>query len=293
MTPRWKIGAAAGVTLTAVVASLSGCAVARSAGGDFAAGALTTLREADTSLVEMQRRLVDTAFVFLKPEFEDAVLVPARSTWAEMRRGIREEGDSLARMLDQALQRSLAETIPAGMDRSGAELRRQLNEVARSFALEFARAFGEGVSTSVQPAVDSLVANAIRTSVVGLETDLRPSVHALMREVRDSLQLRIGDVDRAVAESQTVSGLRYAMFGGGGLLLVGATLVGIGRWRRRDRALDALIDAIERTGDERTREAAHHCATEAGVGGWLKQRMRHRTGKGGTGSSPPPGREAT
>lgn len=99
-----------------------------------------------------------------------------------------------------------------------------------------------------------------------------------MLEVRDSLRVRIGDVDRAVTESGTVSGMRYAIVAAGATIVLAALLLAIVHWRRQRRALHALIDAVETAGDEGIRQAVRTCAEEAGVHGWLTDRVAARRG---------------
>jgi hypothetical protein len=259
------------------LASLQGCAAARSAGGEFASGAIARLEASDSAMIGLQRQFVDSAGALLDAEFARAVLEPARTTWSQMRQGVREEGDSLAARFDAMLREAVEETLPSGVDRSAEALEQRLGGLGRTFAEQFSLALGDGVSTHLQPAADSLFASMIRTAVLGLETDLRPAVHALMLDLRDSLEVRIGDVDRALAGSQTVNEMRYALFGAGGMLLLASVFFGAGMWRRKSRALDAMIDAIEHGGDEKTKLAVETCAHEAGVQSWLGGRIRERT----------------
>lgn len=139
-------------------------------------------------------------------------------------------------------------------------------------------ALGEGVSEHLQPAADSLVVGVMRTAVSEIETELRPAMHALMLDLRDSLEVRIGDVDRAVAGTRTVSGFRYSLYGAGLVLVVVLLITMFGRWRQKSLALDALIEAIERGGHEGTKRAVRSCARDAGVESWLMKRVRQATG---------------
>lgn len=256
--------------------ALPGCSLARAAGGDFATGAVTTLSASDSSLIALQRMLADSAGAFLHGEFSDAVLVPARTTWADMRQGVRDDGDSLAVRLEGMLRSSLTQTVPAALDSSANAIESRFAGLARAFASEFSAALGEGMSTHLQPAADSLVASVMRSAVRGVETDLEPAVHALMMDLRDSLEVRIGDVDRAVVGTRTASGLRYALYGAGSTAVVAGLISALGGWRRKSRALDALIEAIERGGHEDTKRAVETCARDAGIDSWLAARIRRR-----------------
>lgn len=262
--------------LALLLLALSGCSLARAAGGDFATGAVTTLSASDSSLIALQRTLADSAGAFLRGEFSEAVLLPARTTWADMRQGVRDEGDSLAVRLGGMLQSSLTETVPGALDSSASAIEGRFAGLARAFASEFSVALGEGMSTNLQPAADSLVASVMRAAVRGVEADLEPAVHALMMDLRDSLEVRIGDVDRAVTGTQTASGLRYALYGAGATALVVGLISALGGWRRKGRALDALIEAIEWGGHEPTKRAVETCARDVGIDSWLTARVRRR-----------------
>ncbi|MDE3005048.1 MAG: hypothetical protein OXU39_03040, partial [Gemmatimonadota bacterium] len=93
---------APGLCLLALL-SMSGCAVARSAGGEFAAGAVSRLQAEDTAVVALQQQLADTAFAIVAREFREAVLSPATDTWSEMRAAARAEADTLGDVLDASL----------------------------------------------------------------------------------------------------------------------------------------------------------------------------------------------
>ena len=256
----------------------TGCSLARSAGSEFASGAVDRISESDLPLIQLQRSLSDSAGVFLEQEFSEAVLLPARVTWAEMRQGVRDEGDSLALRLDDLLRSALTETLPSSLDRSATEVEGRLAGLGRAIAEEFMLALGEGVSEHLQPAADSLVVGVMRTAVSEIETELRPAMHALMLDLRDSLEVRIGDVDRAVAGTRTVSGFRYSLYGAGLVLVVVLLITMFGRWRQKSLALDALIEAIERGGHEGTKRAVQSCARDAGVESWLMKRVRQASG---------------
>lgn len=256
--------------------SLQGCGAARSAGREFASGALAGLQAEDSVLIALQRDLVDTAFVTLAAEFREAVLDPATATWTEMRAGVRSEADSVRARLEATLETSLRQTVPSAIAENGDLLEARIRRLAEAFTDEFTRGLGTGARSAVAPAADSLMRGIVRAAVRGLEDDFRPAAHRLMMELRDSLQLRIGDVDEAVASSSTVEGLRFALLGAGGSLFLGLTVVGVGSWRRRSRAFDVLIDAIEAGGHDATKRAVGSCARDAGVHGWLNDRLRGR-----------------
>jgi hypothetical protein len=254
-----------------------GCAVARSAGGQFAAGAVARLQESDSSLVALQRQLVDTGAAFLGAEFDRAVLTPARDTWSEMRRGVRDEADSVAVRFDQMVRSALRGTLPEAIDENADLLDVRMRALARAIAGELTRTLGDGVREELSPALDLAVRDAVRSASDAMEADLKPAAHRIMLDLRDSLEIRIGDVDRAVADSKTVSGLRYALYGAGVSLLIWLLIAGAGHFRRRGRAVGVLIDAIEAGGHPETKQAVHECAQEAGLHSWLNDLVGART----------------
>ena len=266
---------APGLCLLALL-SMSGCAVARSAGGEFAAGAVSRLQAEDTAVVALQQQLADTAFAIVAREFREAVLSPATDTWSEMRAAARAEADTLGDVLAASLDRSLQRTLPNGLQANGGVLDQQMRIVAETFTREFTAGLGRGMRDAIGPALDTLARVVIRSTSTGIEDDLRPVMHRLMLEVRDSLEARIDDVDQAVSTSRTVSGFRSALYGAGLTLLAVAVVVATTGWRRRARALEALLDAIEAGDHAPTKEAAATCAREAGVDSWRHQRLKGR-----------------
>jgi hypothetical protein len=276
MTAKWyrvPLGAA-GIALTVGLAS---CGVARSAGSNFASGAVERLQEDDSSLVALQRTLADSGGQLLAEEFDQAVLSPAKATWSEMRQGLRDEADSVGAQLNEVLRANLQETLPEAIEQNADLLELRAERLARVFSEEFTRALGEGVAQSLEPAIEDLVRGAMRSAAESVDSELRPALHSLMLDLRDSLEVRISDVDRAVAESQTVSGLRYTLFGAGGALLLALIALGINDRRKRGQALGVLIDAIETEGHPGTKRAAETCAKEVGVHSWLHEQVRNRT----------------
>ena len=214
-----------------------GCGAARSAGSSLAAGAVARLNSEDTLLFALERRLADSAGVFLQREFAGAVLKPARRTWDGMRGGLRDEADTVtarvAAQLRDDLNRSLQELLRDNLD----VLERRGTHLARAMADTLTDALGRGLTTRLAAAGDTVTLRVASTVALALEEVLRPALHALMLEVRDSLRVRIGDVDRAVAGSGTVSGMRYALVGAGATIVLAALLLAVVHWRRQRRAL--------------------------------------------------------
>ncbi len=259
-----------------VVLATTGCVAARSAGKSAAAGAIAQIVSEESTLVALQRRMADSAGAFLRSEFVSAVVDPARATWEDMRRGVRAETDSVAKhlaiQLRNDLNRSFQELIRTNLD----ILDTRGPRLARAVADTLTEALGRSLTAQLIAVSDTVTFRFATAVAVGLENVLRPALHGLMIDLRDSLQVRIGDVDRAVAESRTVAGVRYALLGTGIALGLAMLLAAGGYWWRQRRALHAMIDAVEIIGDQGTRDAVHSCAKDAGVHGWLSDRVAAR-----------------
>lgn len=245
----------------------------------MAEGAVTRLR-ADTTLQVLSRDLADSTVARLGVKFASDVLDPAKATWGEMRRGAGDEAAGMRRDLGQWVEGDLNRAVGKTLSDNSAILDERLAGAADAAARAFADAFAEAMTGRLAGAADTLTLGLLRTLAAGMDSELRPTIHALMREVQDSLQLRIQDVDRTVSESTSLSGLRAALLGAGVVVLLAVLLAGlvvvVGHRRRQDRALHALIDAIDATGDDRVQKTVRAFAAEAGVHGWLSNRVAER-----------------
>jgi len=259
----------------ALIVFLSGCAVGRSAGSALAEGAVSRLR-ADTTLQVLSRDLADSTVARLGVKFASDVLDPATATWGEMRRDAGDEVAGMRRDVGQWVEGDLNRAVGKTLSDNSAILDERLAGAADATARAFTDAFAEALTGRLAGAADTLTLGLLRTLAAGIDSELRPTIHALMREVRDSLQLRIQDVDRTVSESTSLSGLRAALLGAGVVVLLAGLVVVVGHRRRQDRALHALIDAIDATGDDRVQKTVRAFAAEAGVHGWLSDRVASR-----------------
>lgn len=258
-----------------LIVVLSGCAVARSAGSGAAEGAVARLK-ADTTLQVLSRDLADSTVARLGVKFASDVLDPAKATWGEMRRDAGDEAETIRRDLDQWVKGDLNRAVGDALSDNSAILDARLQVAAGGAARAFIAALSRALTEQLAPAGDTVMMGLLRAAAVGMEVELRPTLHALMREVQDSLQSRIRDVDDTVAGSRSVTGLRAGLLGAGAVALLVALIVVVGHRRRHERALHVLIDAIDTAGDERIREAVGSLAAKAGVRGWLGDRVRTR-----------------
>lgn len=141
---------------TAVLAlPMVGCGAARSAGSSLAAGAVARLTSEDSLLFALERRLTDSAGVFLRREFAGAVLRPARRTWDGMRGDVRDDADSVtarvAAQLRDDLNESLQELLGDNLD----ILERRATHLARAMADTLTDALGRGLTTRLAAATHS------------------------------------------------------------------------------------------------------------------------------------------
>lgn len=263
------------VVVVLLTAASGGCAAARGVGGGLAEGAVARVR-ADTTLHALTRELADSAGAALRIEFAAAVLNPARETWRGMRGDLKGDVDGMRQDVGVWVRSDLSAAVGQAVSHNADILDQRLAGAAGATSRALTVALAEALTGRLAGAGDTLVLGLLRTLAAGIDSELKPTIHSLMREVRDSLQLRIQDVDRTVAESRSLSGLRAALIGFGVVALIAALVVLVGHRRRQDKALEALIDAIDASGDEGVRTTVRAFAAEAGVHGWLSDRVASR-----------------
>lgn len=266
---RWTLLASAAVVLS------SGCAAARSVGGGMADGAVARLR-ADTTLHAWGREFADSVGAALGVEFERAVLAPARTTWSGMRRDATQEVQRMEEGLGAWVRTDLNDVVGRALSDNAAVLDERLPSMANATAEALVAAFAVSLIDDLAPVGDALVVRLLRATAAGIDSELRPAIHTLMRDVRDSLKVRIQDVDQAVVGSRSLSGIRAALLGAGVAVVLAGLLVIFGQRRRQSLALHALIDAIDAAEDDGVRAKVRAFASEAGVHGWLSDRVADR-----------------
>jgi len=226
--------------------------------------------------VAMEQRLSDSAGVFLSRAFETAVLDPARVRLDSFTVTVRRTTDSMATLVAQRVSTDLNESMQQllGNNFDLLEVRAPLlaRTTARALSSELNRLLPEAFGT----AGDTLGQRLVAGLAVGLREVLDPALHKIMLEMTDSLRSRIRQVDTTVAQSRTLGGLRYGLIGGGLVFVLAVGVLAFGHWRRQARALNALIDAIESRGDPALHERVRSCADQAGVHGWLSDRVTAR-----------------
>ncbi len=256
--------------------ALTGCFAGRSVGRSIGAGALQTVTTQDSALIALQRRLFDSASVFLNDAFETAVLDPARVQFDSVSVVMRGTADSITAILTERVSSDLNESVQQllGENLDLLEVRAPL--LARNTAEALTDELSKRLPSVLATIGDTLGQQLVAGITVGLREVLEPALHKIMVEVTDSLRLRIRQVDDTVAESDTLVGLRSALIGGGLVLTFGIAFLVYGYSRRQRRALNALIDAIESRGDPDLHESVRSCADEAGVHDWLSDRVTAR-----------------
>ncbi len=187
----------------------------------------------------MQRRLADSAGVFLGRAVEDQVLVRARGLWDTLLLKANDQTGVLigrvARGVEHDLNRSLQVALDENLAIADARTRRLIGS-----ALESATA-GSG------PLIDAVMASA----ELGIRERLRPVLIEVVAEAADSLSTRIRTLDRILAESETgkrISGLAYGIIAAlGGVVVLGGLV-----WRRSEHrhrmALREAGDALRTFG---------------------------------------------
>ena len=268
-TGRWVLVASTAAML------FSGCAVARSAGGDLADGVVARLR-ADTALHALRREFADSMGEALRVEFESAVLAPARTTVSELGRSATQDVQRMEEDLGVWVRTDLNDAVRRALSDNATVLDERLPSMAEATAEALVTTLARDIINGLGPVGDTLVFRMLRATAVGLNSELGPAIHALMRDVRDSLQVRIQDVDQAVVGSRSFGWLRSALMGAGVAVVLAGLLIVFGQRRRQGLALHALIDAIDAVEDEGLRAKVRMFASEAGVHGWLTDRVAHR-----------------
>jgi len=245
----------------------------RSAGRSLGRGAVEAIAARDTVVVDLERRLADSAAVFLDRAFRRAVLEPARAQWDSMAAGVGDAGDSaavrVARRVRTDLNRSVQQLLHENLDVLDARGPR----LARSTVLALTAELNRALPGALAAAGDTLGQRLVAGLALGIRDVLDPTLHRVMQEVTDSLRSRLRQVDTTVASSRTVGGLRYGLIGGSLVLIVAAGVVAFGHWRRQGRALDALVEAVNARSDPTLHETIQSCAHRAGVHDWLSDRL--------------------
>lgn len=264
----------------ATLVGLTACGAARSAGRSLADGAVDAVAVRESTLVAMGRRMTDSAGELLRREFRHAVIDPARATWDAMAVQVRQEVDSASARLAANVRESLAGATAELLERAFDVIETRTDRLAVSVPEAASPALERGLARSFGVVGDTLAHHLSVGLAAGLGEQLQPALHALMRDLSDSLRVRVGELDRTVAESSTVSGTRNIVLGSAATLaLVALALAGLS-WLRHRRALDAMIDAVHLADDARLHDAVRGCASDAGVDGWLESRIAARRGPG-------------
>lgn len=260
------------------VTVLAACGATRSAGRSLADGAVEGLAARESTLVALEDRLADSVGVYLGREFSEAVIAPARATWDAMARQVRDEADSSSVRLAEGIRGPVSDAIEQLLERSFDVVEARAARLARTLPDAATPGLERSLAASFGIIGDTLAHHLSAGLAAGLEEQLRPALHALMRDLSDSLSVRVGELDRTVAESSTVGGVRTVLVGLAAVLVIGGVLAMLLSWLRHRRALHAMLDAVRLTDDPRVDDAVRGCAGKAGVGSWLAARAASRRG---------------
>jgi len=272
------------VTL-ALLAFLPACSLTASAGRSFAGGAIEEAAARESTLVAMERRLSDSAGAFLEGALRRAAIGPVLAAFDSMSVRSRAEVDSLSAGLASGIREHLGDALREVLTESFDVMDTRASQFGRTVADATTAELERGLASALGTAADTLAHRLVDELVLGLQDRLKPTLHTLMREVTDSLRARVGDVDRSVSESSTVSRLRALVLVAGSALFLLAGLALLMSWRRHRRALHAVLEAIELADDEDLRRTVGRCAGEAQVEGWLASKVVSRRRR--RGPSPP------
>ncbi len=264
------------LTFCALVASvLSGC-VGRSIGRSIGAGAVETVKNKDTALVALERRLLDSAQVYLSEAVQTAVIEPMRAQADSLSDVAQGATDSVTLLLAHRIRTELNESMQQLLQENMDVLDERGSKLSRRLARDLVRELHRKLPGALARVGDTLGKQMIAGMAVGIREVLDPTLHAMMLDITDSLLLRIREVDTTFAESKTIGGLRYTIYGMSVVFAITLGFVVVGYWRRQSRALNVLIDAAVARGDPQLHESISSCANEAGVHGWLTDRISSR-----------------
>jgi len=264
-----------------VIATLvfTSCGATRSAGRSLTAGALDQLTASESTLVAFEGRLADSIGVYLSREFREAVTSPARAAWETMVQQARAEADTASARLAESVRGSLSEATQELLERSFDVIEARADRLARALPDAATPALERSLATSFGAVGDTLAHHLSVGLATGLSEQLQPALHALMRDLSDSLRARVGDLDRTVVESSTLSGARSFLVGSAVALALVAALAMVLSWLRYRRALHVMLDAVHLTEDDRVHEVVKGCAGEAGIQDWLASQEASRRRK--------------
>ncbi len=256
----------------------TGCFAGRSIGRSIGSGALEVVAKKDSTLLELERRLMDSASAHLDRTFQLIVMEPVRNQMDSLTIAIGGVSDSIALRFARSVRTELNESVHQLLTENLDLLEGRATLLARNTARELALELSRTLPGAFAVVGDTLGKRLVEGLAIGLRDALEPALHKIMVEVTDSLRIRIRQVDTTFAQSKTFVGLQYAIYGGSLVFVLGIGAMAFGYWRRQSRALNAIIDATQARGDPELHESINACAKEAGVHDWLSGKVtaRHR-----------------
>lgn len=273
---------------------LTGCFAqwGRSGGRGAAQGALEHLQSEDGQ--RALRTVLDSAGAFASDEVEGTVVPELDTAWSRLmregdstvaraeRRAVRVQ-DSLATRLEGRLGRAVDSLVARGVRSAGTQGRKELSSTMSRFADQFASELSPTLTAAVSDASRTLV----RDMSKGVRTELAAAAEsALARGFRAGVQ---ASAQQAEETSLWQTIVRMAIGAGGLAVLLIAAWLWRGR-RRREKALEAVAEAIHDRGDERLKRDVKRRTTSRRVEGWFRDFLVDRdylmTGSDDDGESP-------
>lgn len=188
--------------ILAVMLALGGCGAIRNQATTLGSDVVGAVRETQPELFEIERTLADSMAGFLGRAIEDKVLSRASGLWDSMLIKLNEQSRVVVGQLAQGVERDLNRSV----------------QVMLSENLELAdQKGGEVVNNVFSDAEDN---------IEPLMNKLRPQLTQLVNEVTGVLSVRLRELDKQLAESETgktvvdvvwlvVAGLAVTVIGGG------------------------------------------------------------------------------
>jgi type IV secretory pathway VirB2 component (pilin) len=233
-------------TTLALLSSAVSCAKVKSSASEVGEIAVESARAQEPEILEFEKTLADSAGAYLGRAIRDEVLTRVTMMWDTLLSEAEAASDrivtELAAKIQYDINHSLQLLIEDNLDLAERRGPKVVELLVASAMLEATHN------------VDALVSTAIRSASVGLRDDLKPMVLDVVNVLGDSLVLRIQEVDRALAESRTVSTIRdtilYLALGAAAVLVAVAAVIATAIMRRQRKSLNVLVDAIDEAGDK-------------------------------------------
>lgn len=236
-----------GLLVLLLAASGMGCGGVKSQATSLGRDVVDALRSLEPEIFDIERRLADSAGVFIGRAVEQNVLARASGVWDSMLLRANEES--------RVIIRNVAQGVETDLNRSLQVLLQENLAVARTEGAAAADQVVQSAMLSLRRNVDPLVETMSLSLARAMREELGPVMLEVINATADSLTRRVTVLDSLLADSETGRKASRTLWGVviglAGVLLVGGLWLRRERiWRRKRLAYDATIRS--RFGDDFT-----------------------------------------